>query len=232
VGDDGGVAPGAVDFFVSYTSADRPWAEWIAWELEHAGHNTIIQAWDVQPGSNFMHEIHEATRVAARTIAVLSPAFLESGFCEAEWSAAFRKDPTGKERRLVPVRVRECDPDGLLGSVVYVDVVGLSESESRALLLAGVTEARARPADAPGFRALVRAREPESGCAARRAVRRCSASRSRRGHLSVAPGDWSAWRNGLRVAVWWRCMRFMGWARLVKRSSLPATRARIAKTTT
>lgn len=24
----------AADFFVSYTSADRAWAEWIAWQLE------------------------------------------------------------------------------------------------------------------------------------------------------------------------------------------------------
>jgi len=31
---DRGVRAGGVDFFVSYTTADRPWAEWIAWELE------------------------------------------------------------------------------------------------------------------------------------------------------------------------------------------------------
>ena len=27
----------AADFFVSYTSADRSWAEWIAWQLEAEG---------------------------------------------------------------------------------------------------------------------------------------------------------------------------------------------------
>jgi TIR domain len=25
-------------FFVSYTSADRTWAEWVAWQLEQAGY--------------------------------------------------------------------------------------------------------------------------------------------------------------------------------------------------
>ncbi len=25
------------DFFISYNSADRTWAEWIAWQLEEAG---------------------------------------------------------------------------------------------------------------------------------------------------------------------------------------------------
>jgi len=112
--------------------------------------------------------MHEATRVAARTIAVLSPAFLESEFCEAEWAAAFRKDPTGRERRLVPVRVRMCEPAGLLGSVTYVDVVGRSQEAARETLLAGVCAVRGKPAVAPGFPA-VDAREqvlrPDTGAA-------------------------------------------------------------------
>ena len=143
--------PDRVDFFVSYTSADRPWAEWIAWELENAGYSTIMQAWDILPGANFPLAMHRAAQLAERTIAVLSPAFLASPYCAPEWAAAFRDDPTGEQRKLVPVRVRDCDPDGLLASVVYVDVVGLSESASRAALLAGVTGSRAKPEEAPRF---------------------------------------------------------------------------------
>ena len=30
------------DFFISYTAVDRSWAEWIAWELEKAGYDTVI----------------------------------------------------------------------------------------------------------------------------------------------------------------------------------------------
>ena len=140
-----------VDVFVSYTSADKRWAEWIAWELEAAGYSTRIQAWDFAPGSSFVLQMHDSTRIAARTVAVLSPAFLESPYAAAEWAAAFRADPTGQKRTLVPVRVRECKPDGLLGSIVYVDVVGLSEESSRAALLAGVTGGRAKPTGTPGF---------------------------------------------------------------------------------
>jgi TIR domain len=29
------------DFFVSYRSADEPWASWIAWQLEEAGYTTF-----------------------------------------------------------------------------------------------------------------------------------------------------------------------------------------------
>jgi TIR domain/NB-ARC domain len=137
--DDHDVSTDVVDFFISYTHADRPWAEWIAWELEHAGHSVVIQAWDFAPGSNFVLAMHEAAQRARHTVAVLSPAFLESPYAAAEWAGAFGADPTDQGRKLVPVRVRECNPDGLLGAIVYVDIVGLSEKAARAALLAGVT---------------------------------------------------------------------------------------------
>src|SRR5271165_7200430 len=60
------------DFFISYTKADQPWAEWIAWKLEEAGYSTVIQAWDFRPGANFVLEMQNAATVANRTIAVLS----------------------------------------------------------------------------------------------------------------------------------------------------------------
>jgi hypothetical protein len=50
----------AADFFVSYTSADRTWAEWIAWQLEQAGYHLIIQAWDFEPGDNFVARMRDA----------------------------------------------------------------------------------------------------------------------------------------------------------------------------
>ena len=39
----------AKDFFISYSGADRSWAEWIAWQLEAAGYTAVIQAWDFRP---------------------------------------------------------------------------------------------------------------------------------------------------------------------------------------
>jgi hypothetical protein len=40
---------GGRDFFISYTALNRPWAEWIAVQLEQAGYSTVLQAWDFQP---------------------------------------------------------------------------------------------------------------------------------------------------------------------------------------
>ena len=58
-----------VDFFVSYTSADRPWAEWIAWVLEAADYTVLVQAWDFGAGANFVLEMHRAARISNRTVA-------------------------------------------------------------------------------------------------------------------------------------------------------------------
>jgi tetratricopeptide (TPR) repeat protein len=139
------------DFFASYNKADREWAEWIAWELEEAGYSTVLQAWDFGAGSNFVLEMQKAASEAERTIAVLSPDYLASRFTQPEWAAAFAQDPTGEKRLLIPVRVRECDVKGLLGPIVYIDLVGLDEVAAKARLLAEVQHERRKPAVAPRF---------------------------------------------------------------------------------
>lgn len=139
------------DFFISYTSTDRTWAEWIAWHLEQAGYTTIIQAWDFRPGSNFVQEMDRATRRAERTIAVLSPDYFQSAFTPSEWQEAFRRDPTGEQGLLLPIRVRTCDVEGLLGARVYIDLVGLDKQAAQERLLAGVNHQRAKPGREPAF---------------------------------------------------------------------------------
>lgn len=139
------------DFFISYTGADKAWAEWIAFVLEEAGHTTIIQAWDFRPGSNFVLKMQEGAKSANRTITVLSPDYLNSGFVAPEWAAAFAQDPQGHKQKLVPVRVRSCDLEGLLPAIVYIDLVDIDEAEAREKLLDGVRQGRVKPAARPTF---------------------------------------------------------------------------------
>jgi tetratricopeptide (TPR) repeat protein len=146
--------PGSVtrDFFVSYTGGDLGWARWIAWELEAAGYTTILQDWDFQAGANFILEMHRAAREAERMVAVLSSRYLEALYTQPEWAAALVTDPTGARRQLLPVRIEEVTPDGLLAAVVYIDLVGLDEAEARARLrerVAGALTGRSKPTVAP-----------------------------------------------------------------------------------
>ena len=140
-----------IDFFISYTHADRPWAVWLAWQLEEAGYTTLLDVWDMRPGANFILAMQQATVQAERTLLVLSPDYLSALFPQPEWAAALAHDPTGTQGTLVPVRVRECTPPGMLRPLLYIDLVGLDEATARDTLLAGVRRERAKPTTAPGF---------------------------------------------------------------------------------
>jgi tetratricopeptide (TPR) repeat protein len=142
------------DFFVSYTQADRAWAEWIAWHLEESGLRVLVQAWDIVAGNSWVDRMDEGVRNAARTIAVLSPDYLSSVYGKAEWQAAWRQDPLGEQRKLIPLRVRRCDRPGLLAQIVATDLFDLSEAAARRRLndtIRSVQTGRGKPDAKPPF---------------------------------------------------------------------------------
>jgi TIR domain len=141
----------AADFFVSYTSADRAWAEWIAWQLEAEGYTVVVQAWDFAAGRDWAHEMRQATATAERVVAVLSAAYMRSAHGEAEWRAFYAKDPSGERGLLLPVRVDKVDPPGLLKTRIYVDLVDQDAASAKAALLAAARGARGKPAAEPEF---------------------------------------------------------------------------------
>ncbi len=140
------------DYFISYTAADARWAEWIAWVLEGKKKcTTLLQAWDFVPGSNFVLEMQRAASSTSRTIAVLSPDYLRSAYAKPEWAAAFAQDPEGMKRKLGPVMVRDCTPDGLLKAIVHINLVNLTEEEAENALFTGLLGTRQKPGTAPAF---------------------------------------------------------------------------------
>ena len=145
------MAEGEPDFFISYTQTDRAWAEWIAWQLDKAGQKVVFQAWDFGPGSDWAHQMQQAAATARRTIAVLSHSYLQSVHGQAEWRAAYVKDPTGESGVLVPVRVEPVQPPGLLATRTYLDFVGLSETAARAALLGLLDQPGIQPAFQPAW---------------------------------------------------------------------------------
>jgi hypothetical protein len=139
------------EFFLSFTGADRPWATWLLAELDAVGYSSVSQLRDFVPGANFALEMDRAARRARRTFGVLSPHALQAPYVRQEWAQRLADDPTGSQRALVLVRVEPCQPEGLLGPVVYIDLVGLDEAGARARLreeLAAVVRGeRLLPAD-------------------------------------------------------------------------------------
>lgn len=139
------------DFFISYNKADEEWAEWIAYQLEANGYSTIIQAWDFRPGNNFIIEMDRASKQTEHTICILSPSYFISNFTPSEWAAAFVQDPTGEKRKIIPIRIRPFEQEGLLASIEYIDLVDKDKITAKKMLLEGVQDIRAKPKSPPKF---------------------------------------------------------------------------------
>jgi len=126
------------DFFISYNKNDLLWAKGIGEWLQETGYSYVMQETDFPPGSNFILEMDKATKVAHRTISVLSPDYLDALYTHPEWAAAFAKDPTGEKRLLIPVKVRDCKLTGLLAQIVFIDLVGLNIKQAQEVFLAAI----------------------------------------------------------------------------------------------
>jgi len=135
--------PAPTDFFISYAIKDgHLWAQWISHELEQAGFRTMMQSRDFVPGSDFIALIDRGLREAAAVIAVLTPAYLTSEYGRMEWQAALRSLPSYPGRKLIPVRVADCEPEGLLATITYLDMVGIDDAhDAREQLLSRVRHA-------------------------------------------------------------------------------------------
>jgi hypothetical protein len=103
------------DFFISYTQVTRSWAEWIAVQLEQAGYSTVLrlelsarQALHPRDAAGHHHGGADDRGVVAGLLRVEVRGGRVAG--------AFAKDHTGEQRLLVPVRLQECEPPGLLAS--------------------------------------------------------------------------------------------------------------------
>lgn len=75
----------------------------------------------------------------------------KSGHGEAEWRAFYAKDPSGEHGLLLPVRVSDVEPPGLLKTRIYVDLVGRDANIARATLLAAARRVRGKPTSEPEF---------------------------------------------------------------------------------
>ena len=136
-------------FFISYTGADRAWAEWIAWQLEAADYSVVLQAWDFR--GNWVLEIDRAMKESERTIAVLSPRYLAARYTYPEWAGAFQRDPKSELDLLIPVRIEAVTLTGILAPISYVDLIDADETTARERLLRRVRGDRGKPTAAPTF---------------------------------------------------------------------------------
>jgi hypothetical protein len=78
------------DIFVSYTSSDRDWAQWIATDLRALGHNPHVHEWEVGPGDDIVAWMEKHHAAAHHVLCVVSPHYLKAAYSMLEHAALWR----------------------------------------------------------------------------------------------------------------------------------------------
>ena len=120
------------DIFVSYTSSDRDWAQWIGQELETLGHAPHLHEWEIPAGGNIAAWMEQRHNNADHILCVVSKDYLTKDYSSwerqsAQWAAASKRPNFA-----LPVFVEECEAPTLLGPFKRCDLFGLSEEDARA----------------------------------------------------------------------------------------------------
>ncbi|MEU1214133.1 FxSxx-COOH system tetratricopeptide repeat protein [Streptomyces sp. NPDC005791] len=93
------------DLFLSYVAENRMWADWIESVLTRAGFRVVPRDVSADPGS--LDPTHATAEAAARTVVLLSSAYLKSQRAVSLWERAVSDDPGGGRRQLLPLRISD-----------------------------------------------------------------------------------------------------------------------------
>jgi hypothetical protein len=96
------------DVFVSFNEKQRNWVKSVLIPRLKKADLKVIWENDWPLGSDIHRNICEATQKSRHTLAVISPGWLESEWCELERSLCFNSDPAGSQRKLVAVVREKC----------------------------------------------------------------------------------------------------------------------------
>ncbi|NEE54953.1 toll/interleukin-1 receptor domain-containing protein, partial [Streptomyces sp. SID8455] len=91
------------DLFLSYVAENRMWADWIESVLTRAGFRVVPR--DVSAERTEREPAALTAETAARTVVLLSSAYLKSQRAVDLWERAVAEDPGGGRRQLLPLRV-------------------------------------------------------------------------------------------------------------------------------
>jgi hypothetical protein len=126
-------------FFISFNSADRTKAHWVAWTLKEAGHQVAVHDWEIPAGGNVPQWMNAKLTWADRLIAVISPDYMPARYSPMEWAAQIWDDPDGTNGSVIPVLVRPTTKlPPLMNGLSRIDLTNCSEDEARRRLNKGV----------------------------------------------------------------------------------------------
>lgn len=122
------------DIFVSYTSSDRLWADWIGLELEKLGHVPHIDAWEITPGESIYAWMEKRFGEAEHVICVLTDDYLDrvkAPFSATERDATLWHAAKNRPGFALLVAVKPCQIPALADHLRRCELHGLIEQDAR-----------------------------------------------------------------------------------------------------
>lgn len=137
------------DVFIHYSTADKAWVRGeLLTRLQKAGLRVCIDYEDFRPGAPAIKEIKRAAMTSRKTLLVLTPNYLESGWTEFERYLLQTPDPNNTDLRLLPVLKEACalPPDiSYLSYVDFTDPEELDIAWKQVFRAFGIVEAEVAP---------------------------------------------------------------------------------------
>ncbi|MGA8171241.1 MAG: tetratricopeptide repeat protein [Methylocystis sp.] len=110
------------DIFVSYTSSDRQWAEWIGHELIRLGHAPHLHDWELSAGGDIVAWMEKRHQEANHVLCVVSENYLQAPYSSWERRAAQWAAATDRPNFALPVFVEDCKSSTLFAHIKRCDL--------------------------------------------------------------------------------------------------------------
>lgn len=110
------------DVFISYSSRDKTWVRGeLLKRIEDAGLRAFIDYRDFTRGAPSIKECERGVKECRKTLLILTPNYIASGWGEIENIMVQTLDPANRELRLIPLLKTACEKPLRIGALTHID---------------------------------------------------------------------------------------------------------------
>lgn len=119
-----------LDVFVSYSRKDKEWVRGVLLpRVEDAGLKAFIDFRDFRAGAPSIKECERGVVRCRKTLLILTPSYVESGWTEIENVMAQTLDPANANLRIIPLLRVNCQMPLRIGALTYIDLTDGADQE-------------------------------------------------------------------------------------------------------
>jgi len=109
------------DIFLSHNSKDKPLVRKLAERLKQSGLRLWFDEWIIKPGDDIFLQIEQGLQGSRTLILCMTPSAFESDWVGLERNTVLFRDPSNKNRRFIPLFMKDCTIPDTIRRYSYVD---------------------------------------------------------------------------------------------------------------